>query len=395
MADLTPLPPAEAIRFLEAKGYRVGFAWQDTWHEQHAQDFTVAKMAEVDLLQDTHASLTKALKDGQSYETWAADIEGVLKARGWWGRSAMTDPLDGVTKIVQLGSERRLRIIFDTNVRMSMAAGQWERIRRLAPARPYLRYVAVLDAKVRPEHLAWHGTILPWDHPWWKTHSPPCGWRCRCHLQQVSAKDVERNNWQVTETPPPEDPRPWLNKRTGEVSMVPAGVDPGFAYHKGDASGSARRDMAIERLEGTEPAIAREAVKSMVAAPEFADFATGRWPGSAPVAILDRALGQRVGATAQVVRFSQETAVKQAAKHAEVEAADYALVQEALDHGTVVQDGDTSLVFVHQGDTWWHAAVKATRSGRALFLTSFRRTTAADMQRAMKRGTVVRDGGDA
>jgi len=394
MADLTPLPPEQAIRFLEGKGYRVGFAWQDVWHEEHALSFTIAKMAEFDLLQDTHASLVKALKEGQSYEQWAADIEGVLKTRGWWGRSAMTDPRDGVTKIVQLGSERRLRIIFDTNVRMSMAAGQWERIRRLAPARPYLRYVAVQDAKVRPEHLAWHGTVLPWDHPWWETHSPPCGWRCRCTLQQLSAKDLERNNLQVTEEPPPDDPRPWLNKRTGEVSMVPAGVDPGFAYHKGQRSSAQRRDQAIERLEGTEPAIARQAVDSMVAAPEFADFATGRWPGSTPVAILERALGQRIGATAQVVRLSQDTLLKQRREHPEIEAAEYALVQAALDRGTVIQDGVTSLVFVRQGRTLWHAVVKATRSGRALFLTSFRRTTRADLRRAMKRGTVVRDGGD-
>lgn len=395
MADLAPLPPEQAIQFLEGKGYRVGFAWQDVWQEEHALAFTVAKMTSVDLLQDTHASLVKALKDGQSYEQWSAGIEDHLKAKGWWGRAPMTDPLTGKTKVVQLGSERRLRIIFDTNVRMSMAAGQWERIRRLAPARPYLRYVAVQDTKVRPEHLAWHGTVLPWDHPWWETHSPPCGWRCRCTLQQLSAKDLERNNLQVTETPPPDDPSPWLNKRTGEVSMVPAGVDPGFAYHKGKASGSQRRDQAIERLEGTEPAIAREAVASMVAAPEFADVATGRWPGSAPVAILDRQLGQRIGAKAQVVRLSQDTLLKQRREHPEVQPADYALVQAALDRGTVVQDGDTSLVFVHHGDTWWHAAVKATTSGRALFLTSFRRTTAADLKRAMKRGTLVRDGRDA
>lgn len=395
MPDLAPLPPAEAIQFLEGKGHRVGFAWQDVWQEEHAQAFTVAKMMHMDLLQQTHASLVKALQDGQSYEQWAAGIEDTLKKAGWWGRQPMTDPLTGRTKMVQLGSERRLRIIFDTNVRMSMAAGQWERIRRVAPARPYLRYVAVKDLKVRPEHLAWHGTILPWDHPWWATHSPPCGWRCRCHLQQLSPRDLDRHGWTVTETPPPDDPRPWLNKRTGETIQVPAGVDPGFAYHKGDASGSQRRDLAIERLEGTGPAIARAGVASMVADADFGNFATGRWPGSYPVGILDRELAQRIGASAQVVRFSQETAVKQVDHHPEVQPADYALVQAALDRGTVVQDGDTSLVFVHQGDTWWHAAVKATRSGRALFLSSFRRTTAADRKRAMRRGTVVRDGGDA
>ena len=43
-----------------------------------------------------------------------------------------------------------------------------------------LRYVAVLDARTRPEHRAWHGLILPIDHPLWDTHYPPNGWGCRC-----------------------------------------------------------------------------------------------------------------------------------------------------------------------------------------------------------------------
>ena len=254
---IAPLPPDEAVKFLEGKGYRVGFAWQDVWKAEHARAFTVAKMMEVDLLQEVHASLVTALKEGQSFDQWRKGLEPMLQARGWWGRAPMTDPLTGQTKVVQLGSPRRLKTIFDVNVRMSMAAGQWERIDRLKAARPYLRYVAVQDAKVRAEHLAWHGTVLPVDHSWWDSHSPPCGWNCRCTLQQLSAMDLERNGWTVTETPPPVAPRPWLNKRTGEVIDVPAGVDPGFDYHKGEAArdASAAR-MLMEKMAALPPQIA-------------------------------------------------------------------------------------------------------------------------------------------
>ncbi|AWB06978.1 hypothetical protein A6A40_17285 (plasmid) [Azospirillum humicireducens] len=265
---LSPLPPEQAIKFLEAKGYRVGFNWKDVWQEEHAVAFTVAKMMEVDLLADVHRSLVTALKDGQSFEQWRAGLEPLLKARGWWGKAIDTDPLTGEEQVVQLGSPRRLKTIFDVNVRMSMASGQWERIERLAPARPYLRYVAVRDDRTRPEHLAWHGTILKVGDPWWNTHSPPCGWSCRCTLQQLSAKDLERNGWTETAEAPAENPRPWLNNRTGETVEVPAGVDPGFAYHKGKASREA--EAARQLME-----------KAAVLPPDIAtaSFNPQRWAG--------------------------------------------------------------------------------------------------------------------
>ncbi|SMH62540.1 phage minor head protein [Azospirillum agricola] len=273
--SLTPLPPEQAIRFLEAKGHRVGFAWQDVWEAEHAVSFTVAKMMQVDLLADVHASLVTALKEGQSFDQWRKGLEPMLQARGWWGQSVETDPLTGEEKAVQLGSPRRLRTIFDTNVRMAMAAGQWERIERLAPARPYLRYVAVKDDRTRPDHLAWNGTILPVGHAWWDTHSPPCGWGCRCTVQQLSVRDLERAGWTVTANPPPLDPRPWLNRRTGETVEVPAGVDPGFAYHKGKAArtASSARQL-LEKMAELPPELAAEVADPPTLArqiqPEFA-----------------------------------------------------------------------------------------------------------------------------
>ena len=114
----------------------------------------------------------------------------------------MTDPLTGETRIVQLGSLHRLRTIYDTNIRMAMAKGRWERIERVAQHRPWLRYVGVLDSRIRPEHAAWHGTVLPWDHPWWRTHYPPNGWRCRCTVIQLSDEELKEFGYQPSDGPP-------------------------------------------------------------------------------------------------------------------------------------------------------------------------------------------------
>lgn len=250
MTDPLPidLPPAEAVEFFREKGFRPSFAWQDMMHAQHAIDFTVAKMLDTDLLRDVHASLQTAIEDGQSYRQWAEAVEPELRRRGWWGRQRQTDPLTGETRLVQLGSDRRMRIIYDANMRSAMAAGRWRRIERLAPRRPYLRYIAVLDERTRPDHAAWHGTILPWDHPWWEHHVPPNGWRCRCTVVQLSERDLERHGWQVSPNPAVQTRR-WTNRRTGEARDVPVGVDPGWDYHVGRADHGAR--MARLLLERT------------------------------------------------------------------------------------------------------------------------------------------------
>lgn len=74
--------------------------------------------------------------------------------------------------------------------RTGHARERWERIKRVAEARPYLRYVAVLDQRTSEGHRHWHGTVLRWDHPWWRDHFPPNGAGCRCSVQQFSADDL-------------------------------------------------------------------------------------------------------------------------------------------------------------------------------------------------------------
>ena len=189
---------------------------------------------EQDILEDIRTAVDRAIADGETFEAFAEELEPLLVRRGWWGRQPMLDPLTGETRIVQLGSKHRLRTIFDTNLRTSYGAGRWDRIEELKDRMPYLRYVAVLDDRTRPEHRAWHGIVLPADHPFWRTHYPPNGWRCRCITQQLGEDDLERYGYQVTEPPANANKtREWVNKRTGEVLQVPEGIDPGWDHNVG------------------------------------------------------------------------------------------------------------------------------------------------------------------
>jgi SPP1 gp7 family putative phage head morphogenesis protein len=238
MAELSPfgLTPEEAVRWFQRKGYRLSFDWRDTWKEQHTRAFTVAKMTQLDLLADVRAAVEQAIRDGWTVEQFRKALTPMLQERGWWGEKQMVDPKTGETKMVQLGSARRLRTIYQTNLRQALAAGRWERFERTKAARPYARYVAILDGRERPQHHAWHGTVLPLDDAWWNTHAPPNGWGCRCKLQQLSERDLARYGYSVSSSAPPVTYRSWENARTGQTLRVPDGIDPGFDYNPGTST---------------------------------------------------------------------------------------------------------------------------------------------------------------
>lgn len=237
MSDTGPfqLSPEEALKWFREKGYALTFDHRELYGRQHARAFTVAKATQLDLLSDIRTALDKALREGRTLAEFRKGLRPLLQQRGWWGEQEMVDPETGEKKLVQLGSAARLRTIYQTNMRQAQAAGRWERFERVKAARPYGRYVCLLDGRERPEHRAWHNTVLPLDHPWWQTHAPPNGWGCRCKMQQLSERDLARFGLEVTRAAPEDTPRVYTNERTGARVVVPKGIDPGFDYNPGTA----------------------------------------------------------------------------------------------------------------------------------------------------------------
>ncbi len=138
MISLTPLPPEEAIAFFRQKGYRIGFDHRDVWQREHQAAFTVAKAMRLDILRDIRGAVDKALADGVPLEQFKRDLKPILQAKGWWGVKPLRDPATGEVVQAQLGSGRRLKTIYDTNLRTAHAEGQWERIQRTKDAlRPH------------------------------------------------------------------------------------------------------------------------------------------------------------------------------------------------------------------------------------------------------------------
>ena len=74
-------------------------------------------------------------------------------------------------------------------VRSARMAEKWKGFEAVKHLYPNLEFIESTAANRRPEHLQWVGTILPIEHPWWKTHTPPVDWGCECDIRNTD-KDV-------------------------------------------------------------------------------------------------------------------------------------------------------------------------------------------------------------
>lgn len=126
--------------------------------------FTVAGVAQLDLVTQVWAAIDKAIAQGTSFDDFK--------------RTAAKDLADA------WGGEKPYRVetIFRTNVQTAYNAGRWEQMQDpdVIEIRPFSRYLAILDTRTtrlicRP--IA--DTILPQDDPWWRTHWPPLHFSCR------------------------------------------------------------------------------------------------------------------------------------------------------------------------------------------------------------------------
>lgn len=226
------LSPDDAVAVWQERGrLRPTVNWREMMNEEHASAFTVAKIARLDLLASVQRSLDDVIRNGGTFEQWKANILPELQRAGWWG-VVQNRELTGADDVI-IVNDARLRTIYRTNIRMSIAAGRWRKFQREKDLFPYLRYRSDHYRKQpRLDHQSWHGIILPVDDPTWAWMFPPNGWGCNCMVEQVSAYRMQQKGWTLSQPPDPGF-TPFATPN-GEI-MVPNGVSPGFGYNPGTA----------------------------------------------------------------------------------------------------------------------------------------------------------------
>lgn len=132
-----------------------------------------------------------------------------------------------------------------TNLRTAYQAGRWTQVQRTKVTRPYLQYKhSDSVTHPRPLHMSWDGLVIPVDDPWWQAHWPPNGWGCKCRAFALSERDLQRMGKAGPDTPPDNGTVDWVDKTTGEVHEIPAGIDPGWDY----APGASRTELLRREL---------------------------------------------------------------------------------------------------------------------------------------------------
>jgi len=237
--EFRALPPTEAIEYFKAKGWAPQsqrFSWRDIWADEHDRMFTVAKAMRDDVLKAIRKEVEAALVEGITLEEFRRRLQPILESFGWWGKGEMIDPKTGLPELVQLGSPRRLEIIYDTNLRTAYSAGRWERAQRNARLLPYFTYIQIDRPSKREAHEPFSGVTLPVDHEFWRTHWPPNGWKCGCIVRQISKRAFEREKLSITSEDKVTEisrTRAYRDKRNGITRQVPVGIDPSFERNAG------------------------------------------------------------------------------------------------------------------------------------------------------------------
>ncbi|MBQ9206895.1 MAG: phage head morphogenesis protein [Treponema sp.] len=248
MAD--KLIPKQALDYIKNKKLHPAFSYKDVWNEEHATAFTVAKAMQLDVLSDIKTAVEKAIENGTTFEQFKKDLKPTLIQKGWWGKREMTDPLTGETVNAQLGSDRRLRTIYSTNLRSAYQKGQYDRT-MASEAHPYLMYRIGASVHHREQHLKWNNLILPKDDPLWNSIFPPNGYGCKCYTVAVTEARKQKyeqsgvpyyDNWEhKTVRQPAQTTAPRMtydvyeNVRKGIVERIPKGITPGFNWNQGKA----------------------------------------------------------------------------------------------------------------------------------------------------------------
>ncbi|RRD90101.1 phage head morphogenesis protein [Conchiformibius steedae] len=283
--QFTSLLDRAAYEHLAGRELLPSFSHYDVWLYEHSVGFAVAKMMDMDLLAETKAALQTAMQNGTAYRDFEKRLKPFLMARGWWGEQVMTDPADGVAKTVQLGSTRRLRVIFQTNMATAYAAGRWQRIQEYQDDFPFLKYIPSVAEQKRQSHMSYYNRIWRVSDPIWQTIYPPNGYGCQCTVRQLTeAQALRERSEDIAKNPDAFDSQQlenhrkgviedgqehieWVeftNPRTGQTVQVPFDITPTFAHNHAKRLDNLL-DLAAEKHgEVYQAGLARDLVDYMV-----------------------------------------------------------------------------------------------------------------------------------
>ena len=159
----------DAADYLRARGVEPAAEFYARLEHLRKEAWTLAKISDVEQIEQVKQSLIQALQEGKSFREW---------------QQALTPEMLALPKHYQ-------ETVFRTAVLSSYNGAKWTHFRAHAERRPVLRYIAINDSRTRPAHRALHGLMMPVGDARWANLAPPLGFNCRCSLVSLSDKQAK------------------------------------------------------------------------------------------------------------------------------------------------------------------------------------------------------------
>jgi hypothetical protein len=138
----------------------------------------ISGVAQMDVANDAHRSILESMRDGTPFEEWKKAAGAAIERE--WGRK----------------DSNRLLLIYRNATTSAYNAGRLEQMEQphVVAVRPYKMLDVVNDERtshicrkfISPE------VVLPWDDPWWLTHSPPFHHLCRTGIRSLRKLVAQR-----------------------------------------------------------------------------------------------------------------------------------------------------------------------------------------------------------
>lgn len=159
--------------------------------EAHAKAFTVAKVSQMDILDDIFKEIESFKSNGKSVKEFKDSLIPTLQKKGWWGKHEIVDPVTGKKKTIQLGTESRIDTILRTNIAVAKSQARFKQQQKTQESRPYLIYYQQHRETKRKSHAKLDGKIFRADDPNIHRIYPPNGFGCNCIMRSLSERQLK------------------------------------------------------------------------------------------------------------------------------------------------------------------------------------------------------------
>ncbi len=199
ISDASKVSPEQAIKIFDKQGIKISKTADETRKAVEEKVFAITQDVQMSVVQDVRDALSKALKDGLTFETFQKDIKNTLAKKGWTGERTVSI---GGEEVQVLTTPHRLKTIYRTNIQSALNAGRFERQVANSSDRPFLMLIDGIIENSRSSHKTQSGSIQPITSKFWKAPNswyPPNGFNCTGRTRaltraQAKSRGVKINN---------------------------------------------------------------------------------------------------------------------------------------------------------------------------------------------------------